>query len=259
MADCRVRSKSVCASLHIHQIRHRQECLCYLVAALSFTAALNLGAQTTPASSDATSVAPAASGSNSTVACGCDSLVTLDPYVVTAAQTKQPLTIDIDPRAPAQPVPAHDGADVLKSIAGFSVVRKGGTDGDPVLRGMAGSRLGILVDGEAIYGGCGNRMDPPTAYVFPAAYDRVTIIKGPQTVLHGPGNSAGVVLFERDLKFEPRIGEATPPVTRHQKNCIPAGCQPRAFHMAGTPAGVRYYNDFDLAKPRSTTGYKLSC
>ncbi len=41
-------------------------------------------------------------------------------------------------------------------------------------------------------------MDPPTAYVFPAAYDRITVIKGPQTVLHGPGNSAGVVLFERD-------------------------------------------------------------
>jgi iron complex outermembrane receptor protein len=95
-------------------------------------------------------------------------------------------------------VPAHDGADVLKSVPGFSVIRKGGTDGDPVLRGLAGSRLGIQIDGECIFGGCGNRMDPPTAYVFPAAYDRITVIKGPQTVLHGPGNSAGVVLFERD-------------------------------------------------------------
>jgi iron complex outermembrane receptor protein len=87
---------------------------------------------------------------------------------------------------------------VLKSIPGFSVIRKGGTDGDPVLRGLAGSRLGIQIDGECIFGGCGNRMDPPTAYVFPAAYDRITVVKGPQTVLHGPGNSAGVVLFERD-------------------------------------------------------------
>jgi iron complex outermembrane receptor protein len=60
-----------------------------------------------------------------------------------------------------------------------------------VLRGLAGSRLGIQIDGECIFGGCGNRMDPPTAYVFPAAYDRITVIKGPQTVLHGPGNSAG--------------------------------------------------------------------
>jgi len=129
----------------------------------------------------------------------------LEPLVVTAAHTRQPLVVVADPRAPAQPVPAHDGADILKSVPGFSVIRKGGTDGDPVLRGLAGSRLGIQIDGECIYGGCGNRMDPPTAYVFPSAYDRVTIIKGPQSVLHGPGNAAGVVLFERDA---PRL--ATP-------------------------------------------------
>lgn len=129
-----------------------------------------------------------------------DEPVRLEPLVVTAAQTRQPLVVSADPRAPAQPVPAHDGADVLKSVPGFSVIRKGGTDGDPVLRGLAGSRLGIQIDGECIYGGCGNRMDPPTAYVFPTAYDRITVIKGPQTVLHGPGNAAGVVLFERDLR-----------------------------------------------------------
>ncbi|AOS43517.1 catecholate siderophore receptor CirA [Lacunisphaera limnophila] len=126
--------------------------------------------------------------------------IRLEPVVITAAQTQQPLVITADPKAPAQPVPAHDGADVLKNIPGFAVIRKGGTDGDPVLRGLAGSRLGIQVDGECIFGGCGSRMDPPTAYVFPTAYDRITVIKGPQTVLHGPGNTAGVVLFERDLR-----------------------------------------------------------
>lgn len=44
------------------------------------------------------------------------------------------------------------------------------------------------------------RMDPPTAYVYPDAYDKVTLIKGPQTVLYGPCSSAGVVLFDRDIK-----------------------------------------------------------
>jgi iron complex outermembrane receptor protein len=127
-------------------------------------------------------------------------IVQLDPVVTTIARASAPLVVTADPKAPAQPAPAHDGADVLKNIAGFSVIRKGGTDGDPVLRGLAGSRLGIQIDGECIYGGCGNRMDPPTAYVFPAAYDRITVVKGPQSVLHGPGNSAGVVLFERDTR-----------------------------------------------------------
>ncbi|MEW5904144.1 MAG: TonB-dependent copper receptor [Pseudomonadota bacterium] len=123
----------------------------------------------------------------------------LDEVVVTAPHSSQPLQVKTDPKKPRQPVPAHDGADYLKTIPGFSIIRKGGTDGDPVLRGMAGSRLNILLDGEQILGGCGGRMDPPTAYVFPAAYDRITVLKGPQTVLYGPGNSAGTVLFERSI------------------------------------------------------------
>jgi iron complex outermembrane receptor protein len=122
----------------------------------------------------------------------------LPPVVVTAVQMSTPLTVITDPKAPRQPVPAHDGADYLKTIPGFSVIRKGGTDGDPVLRGMAGSRLNITADGQTILGGCGGRMDPPTAYIFPAEYDRITIIKGPQTVLYGPVGSAGTVLFERN-------------------------------------------------------------
>ncbi|MGV3742466.1 MAG: TonB-dependent copper receptor [Burkholderiaceae bacterium] len=121
----------------------------------------------------------------------------LPEVVVTAEKMSAPLTVESDPKAPRQPVPAHDGADYLKTIPGFSVIRKAGTDGDPVLRGMAGSRLNILVDGQQILGGCGARMDPPTAYVFPEAFDRITVLKGPQTVLYGPGNSAGTVLFER--------------------------------------------------------------
>src|SRR5512135_773286 len=119
--------------------------------------------------------------------------------VVTVPRSDEPLVVKTNPKKPRQPVPAHDGADYLKNIPGFSVIRKGGTDGDPVFRGMAGSRLNILLDGEQILGGCGGRMDPPTAYVFPAAYDRITVLKGPQTVLYAAGTSAGTVLFERDV------------------------------------------------------------
>ncbi|MBF0272684.1 MAG: TonB-dependent copper receptor [Magnetococcales bacterium] len=120
----------------------------------------------------------------------------LDEVVVTAPQSDEPLTVRTNPKSPRQPIPAHDGSEYLKSIPGFSQIRKGGTDGDPVLRGMSGSRLNILLDGQQIYGGCGNRMDPPTAYVFPESYDQVSVIKGPQSVLNGAGSSAGAVLFE---------------------------------------------------------------
>ena len=126
--------------------------------------------------------------------------VELKPIVVTAPKLDRALEVVLDAKVAYQPIPAQDGADFLKSVPGFSIIRKGGTDGDPTLRGMAGSRLGISLDGQCLLGGCGNRMDPPTAYVFPSAYDRVTILKGPQSVLYGPGTSAGVVRFESDLR-----------------------------------------------------------
>ncbi|MGE0116056.1 MAG: TonB-dependent copper receptor [Steroidobacteraceae bacterium] len=124
----------------------------------------------------------------------------LQSVIITATRMESPLMVEANPRSPRQPLPANDGADYLKTVPGFSVIRKGGTDGDPVFRGMAASRINMLLDGEQILGGCGFRMDPPTAYVFPDAYDRIVIVKGPQTVLHGPGNSAATVLFERSEK-----------------------------------------------------------
>jgi iron complex outermembrane receptor protein len=124
----------------------------------------------------------------------------VEELVVTGVRTSTPLQLITDPKRPRQPLPAHDGADYLKTIPGFSVVRKGGSDGDPILRGMAGSRISMLVDGELILGGCNNRMDPPTAYVFPETFDSIRVIKGPQSVQYGPGNSAGVVLFERSTQ-----------------------------------------------------------
>lgn len=121
----------------------------------------------------------------------------LDYMVVTAALMSDPLHISTEPRRPRLPLPAHDGGSYLRSIPGFSLSRKGGTSGDPVLRGLGGSRLNILVDGMTALGGCGGRMDPPTAYVFPEAFDRIEIIKGPQSVRYG-ASAAGVVRFERN-------------------------------------------------------------
>lgn len=123
---------------------------------------------------------------------------TLHPVVVTANFQQSPLITVIDPKAPQQPIPASDGADLLKTVPGFSVMRKGGSNGDPVFRGMAGSRLAIVADGTQLAGGCPSRMDPPTAYISPALYDKVTIIKGPESVIYGPVGSAGTVLFQRD-------------------------------------------------------------
>ncbi|WP_369988304.1 TonB-dependent copper receptor [Pseudomonas xanthosomatis] len=122
----------------------------------------------------------------------------LSPTVITAVAPSSPLTVVTNPKDPRQPVPASDGADYLKTIPGFSAIRAGGTNGDPVLRGMFGSRLNILTNGGVMLGACPNRMDAPTSYISPETYDRLTVIKGPQSVVWGPGGSAGTILFERE-------------------------------------------------------------
>lgn len=130
-------------------------------------------------------------------------VTTLPAVLVTAVAPRSPLVFETDPRLPRQPVPASDGADYLKTIPGFNAIRNGGTNGDPVLRGMFGSRLNLLSGGGAMPGACPGRMDNPLSYVSPETYDRLVVVKGPQTVLWGPGASAGTVRFERETpRFE---------------------------------------------------------
>ncbi|MGL9773451.1 MAG: TonB-dependent copper receptor [Sodalis sp. (in: enterobacteria)] len=132
-----------------------------------------------------------------------------DVITVTAPKAS-PLMAIMAPKIPRQPVPASDGADYLKTIPGFAVVRNGGTNGDPVFRGTFGSRLRILVDGGEMLGACSSRMDSPSAYIPPESFDLVSLTKGPQTVLWGPGASAGTLRFER---VRPRFD--APGITLH--------------------------------------------
>lgn len=118
--------------------------------------------------------------------------------MIVTAPVDSPLTITTSPKTPRQPVPASDGSDYLKTIPGFSQIRNGGTNGDPVFRGMFGSRLRILTNDSEMLGACPSRMDAPTSYISPENFDVLNMIKGPQTVLWGPGNSAGTIRFERE-------------------------------------------------------------
>ncbi|TBU91593.1 TonB-dependent copper receptor [Pseudomonas dryadis] len=130
----------------------------------------------------------------------------LQATVITAVQQRSPLTVVTDPKAPRQPVPATDASDYLKTIPGFSAIRSGGSNGDPVLRGLFGSRLSILTNGGQMLGACPARMDAPSAYIVPSTYDQLIVTKGPQTVLWGPGASAGTVRFEREPERFAELG-----------------------------------------------------
>ena len=127
---------------------------------------------------------------------------TLDEVIVTGYRVATPLTLSTDPQRPRQPIPAADGAGYLKTIPGFSVVRKGGLGGDPMMRGMGGSRMVMDMNGGGMSGGCPNRMDPTSTYAFPETFSRIIVNKGPQSVRYG-ASVAGSVIFERETeRFE---------------------------------------------------------
>lgn len=126
-----------------------------------------------------------------------DHTVRIAPVVISADVPNQSLITEGDPRQARQPIPASDAGDFLSRTPGFSAQNSGGTNSDPVLRGLSGSRINMLVDGGQIIGACPSRMDAPSSYIAPETFDHFEIIKGPQTVKYGPVGSAGTVLFER--------------------------------------------------------------
>ena len=125
----------------------------------------------------------------------------MSTIIVTGSPLTQPNRISLDPKAPVQPIPAADGAGLLKTVPNMSITRKGGMAGDPLFRGLGGSRLSITSDNNFVLGGCGARMDPPTSYLFPRSFDEVVITKGPQTVTQGPGLVAGSIQFLRHPSY----------------------------------------------------------
>ncbi|PAU87043.1 TonB-dependent copper receptor [Pseudomonas sp. WN033] len=137
------------------------------------------------------------SGSAAQAWAGQNAPLELAPRVVTAVVSQSPLIQVTDPGLPRQPLPASDVADYLKTFPGFAAIRSGGSNSDPVLRGLFGSRLKLLNDGGEMLGACPSRMDSPSSYLAPGSFDRLTVIKGPQSVRWGPGASAGTVLLER--------------------------------------------------------------
>ncbi len=93
-----------------------------------------------------------------------------------------------------------DGADFLRQLNGVSVSRFGGRGLELIVRGQSQARLNVLLDGSYVHGGCPNRMDPPASWTALETYEKVTVLKGVQSLIYGGGGSGGTVLFERDTR-----------------------------------------------------------
>lgn len=87
----------------------------------------------------------------------------------------------------------RDVGDFFVGLPGASAVKKGGYAQDPNLRGMRMDQLNVQVDGGVkTWGGCPNRMDPPTSHIQADDLSSIELVKGPFSVRWGP-TAGGIV------------------------------------------------------------------
>ena len=123
----------------------------------------------------------------------------LDSIIIQDTLTINPNTAEAGNYFRISPT-SSDGGEFLSQVNGVSMSRFGGRGLEPIIRGQSQTRLNILLDGAYIHGGCPNRMDPPASWAALETYEKVTVLKGVQTLAYGGGGSGGTVLFERDSR-----------------------------------------------------------
>lgn len=84
-------------------------------------------------------------------------------------------------------------AEALGALVGVEDSRVGSWGSRPVLRGMSGERLAILVDGNRVNRACTFGMDQGLASIEPGQVDHVEVVSGPGSTLFGSGNLGGVI------------------------------------------------------------------
>lgn len=112
-------------------------------------------------------------------------------------EPETPATIVVAPKEDGTKRIAPDLGALLSDLPGITAGRMGSHASDIVIRGQSQDRLAVINDGGYSFGGCPNRMDPPTSMIPDAMVDTLTVQRGYQTVVNGAPAPGGSVIVER--------------------------------------------------------------
>jgi len=112
-------------------------------------------------------------------------------------------------------------AEGLEGMEGVAVSRMGSWGARPVLRGLGGDRVVVMLNGMRLTRACAFGMDQGLATVDPGSVERVEVLSGPGSTLYGSGNVGGVVNV----------------VTRRARRGAPVSGELRASGSTGVPGG----------------------
>ena len=127
-------------------------------------------------------------------------------------------------------------AEAIDGSEGVSVSRVGSWGSRPVLRGLTGERIAVLIDGMRVTRACTYGMDMGLATVDPATVERVEILTGPGSTAYGSGNVGGVinVVTRRPDSDRPVSGE----VRAQGSSAVPGGGLGGSLSVAGDKYAV---------------------
>jgi iron complex outermembrane recepter protein len=97
---------------------------------------------------------------------------------------------------------SSDTAGLLDGMPGVARQAAGGASSIPVVRGLAGDRNRILVDGMDFIASCPNHMNPPLSYIDPAKLGSIRVYAGITPVSAGGDSIGGIIVAEsRPARF----------------------------------------------------------
>lgn len=100
-----------------------------------------------------------------------------------------------------------DTARLLTKVPGISIYSAGGISSLPVVNGLNGDRVKVLVNGMVISPACTNQMNPPLSYIDPSQVAVADVIAGVTPVSKGGDSLGGTVIVESRPPTFADVGE----------------------------------------------------
>ncbi|MBQ4833134.1 TonB-dependent receptor [Pseudoalteromonas sp. MMG010] len=116
----------------------------------------------------------------------------LSPYAFAEDNSNALEVIEVHGHAQNKHLSLGSSDDLLKS-QGVNFSAAGGVSNLPILNGMMGERIKVLVDGADVTAACANHMNPPLSYISANQVSSFNVIAGISPVSAGGDNIAGVI------------------------------------------------------------------
>ncbi len=121
-------------------------------------------------------------------------LATLSTTVEVEAAAAAPVAVQSADAAQLAEDPSTDLADSLRSIPGVNVLRRGGTNFEPLVSGLRETQVAMVVDGTRTFAAGPGRMDSELSHVEPGHLSQVDVFTGPYALAEGAGAFSAIVV-----------------------------------------------------------------